>query len=190
MQGGHQGTSISHKTVKELGLVGFCSTDVPPSPSTTSSETSERRCKAALGSRLTLIPSHETALEAFRRMCMNRDCGVGVLAPDGTLKHHLSPTDLRHLAPGLFHTLLLPVDAFLEQRPLLQEVQQATAAVRAATRCPAARTAGCCRGTVQAIRALVYVVKHASADAAGLHLWMRRAAATASSRLQPSRVCE
>lgn len=123
---------MSHKTVKDLGLIGFCSTDVPPSPSTTSSETSERRGKLTLGSRLTLVPSTETALEAFRRMCMNRDCGIGVLAPDGTLKHHLSATDLRHLAPGLFHTLLLPVDTFLEQRPLLQEVRQAAATVRPA----------------------------------------------------------
>ena len=129
-QGGHAGSSICHKTVKELGLVGFCSTDVPPSPSTTSSETSERRVNAALGSRLTLVPSNETALEAFRRMCMNRDCGVGVLAPDGTLKHHLSATDLRHLAPGRFHVLLMPVDAFLEQRPLLHDVQRTAAEVR------------------------------------------------------------
>lgn len=129
LQGGHQGSSICHKTVKELGLVGFCSTEVPPSPSTTSSETSERRGNAALGSRLTLVPSNETALEAFRRMCMNRDCGVGVLAADGTLKHHLSAADLRNLAPGRFHTLLMPVDTFLEQRPLLQDAQRIAAEV-------------------------------------------------------------
>eukprot|EP00892_Ulva_mutabilis_P002599 jgi/Ulvmu1/1233/UM109_0031.1 len=138
-QGGHQGNSICHKTVKELGLVGFCSTDVPPSPSTTSSETSERRGNAALGSRLTLVPSNETALEAFRRMCMNRDCGVGVLAPDGTLKHHLSAADLRSLRHGRFHTLLMPVDAFLEQRPLAQDARHTTPAVGAPEEPPGKR---------------------------------------------------
>ena len=108
-----------HKTVRELGLVGLCATDVPPSPSTTSSETSERHCLAAPGSRVTLVPSSITILEAFRRMCMHRDSGVGMLAPDGTLKNHLCATDLQCLAPGSFHKLLLPVDAFLEQRPLM-----------------------------------------------------------------------
>ena len=42
-----------------------------------------------------------------------------MLAPDGTLKNHLCATDLQCLAPGSFHKLLLPVEAFLEQRPLL-----------------------------------------------------------------------
>lgn len=63
-----------------------------------------------------------TALEAFRRMCMQRSSGAGILAPDGTLRHHLSATDLRGLTPGHFHTLLMPVDRFLSQRPLLNDV--------------------------------------------------------------------
>jgi hypothetical protein len=51
---------------------------------------------------------------------MHRDSGVGMLAPDGTLKNHLSATDLQCLVPGSFHKLLMPVDAFLEKRPLLE----------------------------------------------------------------------
>lgn len=116
-----QGSTVFHKTVRELGLVGLCATDVPPSPSTTSSETSERHCLAAPGSRITLVPSSVSTLEAFRRMCMHRDSGVGMLAPDGTLKNHLCATDLQCLAPGSFHKLLMPVDAFLEQRPLMED---------------------------------------------------------------------
>jgi hypothetical protein len=65
-----------------------------------------------------------TAIEAFRRICMQRSSGAGILAADGTLRHHLSATDLRSLTPGLFRTLLMPVDQFLHQRPLLNDVRK------------------------------------------------------------------
>jgi hypothetical protein len=118
---GGQGFPLMHKSVKELGLAGFSPAEIPPSPSTTSSENSDLRGKAAAGgARMTLVPGSVTSLEAFRRMCMARDSGVGVLAANGTLKATLSPLDLRHLVPGRFHTLLQPVDEFLQKRPLLQ----------------------------------------------------------------------
>jgi hypothetical protein len=56
-------------------------------------------------------------------MCMHRDSGVGILGQDGTLRNHLCATDLKCLAPGSFHTLLMPVDTFLEKKPLLQHMQ-------------------------------------------------------------------
>ena len=69
---------------------------------------------------MTLVPATVTSLEAFRRMYIHRSSGVGVLSAGGTLCGHLSATDLRNLAPGSFHTLLLPVLRFLETRPLLR----------------------------------------------------------------------
>ena len=47
-----------------------------------------------------------------------------------TLLANLSASDLRCLAPGLFSSLLLPLEEFLEQRPLLAAVQLETAQVR------------------------------------------------------------
>lgn len=156
-----QGSTVFHKTVRELGLVGLCATDVPPSPSTTSSETSERHCLAAPGSRITLVPSSVSTLEAFRRMCMHRDSGVGMLAPDGTLKNHLCATDLQCLAPGSFHKLLMPVDAFLEQRPLMEDKNTESAVAESAEERPAkrARTMPCRKvSTCQATSTLAEVV--------------------------------
>lgn len=58
---GQSGCAIFHRTVKDLGLVGFASAEIPPSPSTTSSENSERLAGLA-GPRMTLVQVRRAAL--------------------------------------------------------------------------------------------------------------------------------
>ena len=117
--GGH-GFPLLHRSVKELGLAGFAPAEIPPSPSTTSSENSELLGRGSAAVRTTLAQGSVSTLEALRRMCMARDSGIGILTPSGTLRSHLSAANLRGLAPGRFHTLLMPVDEFLQKQPLLQ----------------------------------------------------------------------
>ena len=70
------------RSVRELGLVGLSTADVPPSPSSTSSECSERLTKPSFHPQIITVPHSVTALEAFRRFASSYFCiRVGMLLP-------------------------------------------------------------------------------------------------------------
>ena len=68
---GQAGCAVFHRNVKELGLVGFAMSEIPPSPSTTSSENSERMSKGFAGPRMTLLPVRCRPQLSFCGSCRN-----------------------------------------------------------------------------------------------------------------------
>jgi len=55
------------RAVRDLGLVAPSCGDVPPSPSSTSSDASDRLSRAPLHAQVVTVPHTVSALEAFRR---------------------------------------------------------------------------------------------------------------------------